>query len=128
MPMDIEWAKDGKTKKLYIVQARAETVKSQQKSSLFKTFTLKEKKSPILEGIAIGDKIAKGEVQIIKSIKEIKKFKEGNILVTSNTTPDWVTIMKKSSGIITDHGGSLEVTSSKWGGAEFRIEIPLIKD
>jgi pyruvate,water dikinase len=104
-PMDIEWAKDGINKKLYIVQARFETVESEKNKSLFQKYKLIEKTKPILKAIAIGEKIATGKVQIIKSIKEIKKFKNKNILVTYNTTPDWVPIMKKASGIITDHGG-----------------------
>ena len=104
-PMDIEWAKDGIDNKLYIVQARPETVKSQEKSQVFHSYSLKEKASPILTGLAIGEEVSVGQVQIIKSIKEIKKFKKGSILVTSNTTPDWVPIMKIAKGIITDHGG-----------------------
>ncbi|KPK32949.1 MAG: phosphoenolpyruvate synthase [Chlamydiae bacterium SM23_39] len=105
MAMDIEWAKDGITKKLYIVQARPETVKSQENPYIFKKFQLTETKKAILEGIAIGESITFGKVQIIKSPKEIKKFQKGNILVTINTSPDWVPIMKKAKGIITDHGG-----------------------
>ena len=104
-PMDIEWAKDGESNKLYIVQARPETVKSQAKSKAFLSYFLKEKAKPIFSGIAIGEAIATGKVQVIKSVKEINKFEKGSILVTFNTTPDWVPIMKKASGIITDHGG-----------------------
>lgn len=105
MPMDIEWAKDGILNKIFIVQARPETVKSQQKDKIYHSFSIKEKTKPILTGIAIGDSITAGKVQIIKSVAEIKKFKKGSILVTSNTTPDWVPIMKIAKGIITDHGG-----------------------
>lgn len=104
-PMDIEWAKDGLENKLYIVQARPETVKSQEKTQLFHSYSIKEKATPLLSGLAIGQSLTVGEVQVIKSIKEIKKFKKGSILVTSNTTPDWVPIMKIARGIITDHGG-----------------------
>jgi pyruvate,water dikinase len=104
-PMDIEWAKDGISKKLYIVQARPETVSSQKEDKMFSSYSLEEKAKPFLKGIAVGESISSGEVQIIKSAKEISKFKEGSILVTSNTTPDWVPIMKKAKGIITDHGG-----------------------
>ena len=104
-PMDIEWAKDGKTKKLFIVQARPETVESQKKSTAFKTYTLKGKGKKILEGLAVGSAVATGKVQIITDIKDIKKFKAGSILVTKTTAPDWVPIMKIASGIITDHGG-----------------------
>lgn len=104
-PMDIEWAKDGITNKLFIVQARPETVQSRVKPAFYQSFVLKEKKAPILTGLSIGESITTGKVQIIKSIKEIGKFKKGSILVTSNTTPDWMPIMKIANGIITDHGG-----------------------
>lgn len=104
-PMDIEWAKDGKTNKLYIVQARPETVHSQEKQGVFKTYSLKEKGKRILEGLAIGQSIAAGKVQVIKNVSEIDKFVPGSILVTTMTSPDWVPIMKKAAGIITDKGG-----------------------
>ena len=104
-PMDIEWAKDGLSKELFIVQARPETVESTKKKNAFVSFSLKEKGKKILSGIAIGDAIAAGKVQVIKNAKDIKKFIPGNILVTTMTTPDWVPIMKMAAGIITDHGG-----------------------
>ncbi len=104
-PMDIEWAKDGITKKLYIVQARPETVQSQKKASEFITYEMKEKKSPILTGLAIGESITTGPVQVISSASHIKTFKPGSILVTPITSPDWVPIMKQARGIITDLGG-----------------------
>jgi len=104
-PMDIEWAKDGRTKDLFIVQARPETVESKKKKGAFVSYTLQEKGKKILSGIAIGEAVASGTVQVIKSVKEIKRFKPGSILVTTMTAPDWVPIMKKAAGIITDHGG-----------------------
>lgn len=108
-PMDIEWAKDGITNKLYIVQARPETVCSNKKHEICKTFSLslkeKERSKILLKGLAIGSQIAAAPVQIIKNVREIDKFKEGSILVTTTTTPDWVPIMKKSAGIITNQGG-----------------------
>ncbi len=104
-PMDIEWALDGKTGELYIVQARPETVQSQKKSSVFKTFSLKKKGKMLLEGLAIGEAIVSGKVQVIRSVTNIKEFKPGSILVTEMTSPDWVPIMKKAAGIITNHGG-----------------------
>jgi pyruvate, water dikinase len=104
-PMDIEWAKDGVSGKLYIVQARPETVESQKISSSFKNYTLEEKSKKLLQGLAIGESIVTGEVQVISSIHEIGKFKKGSILVTPMTTPDWVPIMTQAKGIITDHGG-----------------------
>lgn len=107
-PMDIEWAKDGISQKLYIVQARPETVHSQKKKSQLVTYTLKEKKSllpPLLTGLAIGEAITSGPVQIISDATLIKTFKPGSILVTPITSPDWVPIMQQARGIITDHGG-----------------------
>ncbi len=104
-PMDIEWAKDGETNQLFIVQARPETVQSQTKASSYKTYQMVEKGKEILKGLAIGEAIASGKVQVIKNIKDIEKFEEGSILVTEITSPDWVPIMKKAKGIITDHGG-----------------------
>ena len=104
-PMDIEWAKDGKTKKMFIVQARPETVQSQRKADLFKTYTLKEKGKILCKGLAIGDVIVSGKVQVIKNVSEINRFQAGNILVTEMTAPDWVPIMQMASAIITDHGG-----------------------
>lgn len=104
-PMDIEWAKDGITKKLYIVQARPETVQSQKKASQFVTYEMKEKAAPILTGLAIGESITTGPVQVISTAAHIKSFKPGSILVTPITSPDWVPIMKQARGIITDLGG-----------------------
>ncbi|MFP4528205.1 MAG: phosphoenolpyruvate synthase [Candidatus Kapaibacterium sp.] len=104
-PMDIEWAKDGETGDLYIVQARPETVQSQKKSAKLKSYKLKESGNILASGLAIGEAISSGAAQIIHSPDEIDKFEEGNILVTGMTDPDWVPIMKKSSGIVTDYGG-----------------------
>lgn len=103
--MDIEWAQDGRTKELYIVQARPETVQSRKKGNVFKTYTLQESGQVLIEGLAIGQAIVTGKVQVIRSVSEIKKFKPGSILVTKMTSPDWVPIMKQAVGIITDHGG-----------------------
>ncbi len=104
-PMDMEWAKDGKTGELYMVQARPETVQSRKKAGVLKKYSLKEKGQVLLTGMAVGDGIASGQVCRVKSAKEIAKFKEGSILVAEMTDPDWVPIMKKAKGIITDHGG-----------------------
>jgi pyruvate,water dikinase len=104
-PMDIEWAKDGETNELFIVQARPETVESQKQSCIFNNFSLLEKGKLILKGLAVGGSISTGKVQVIKNIKEINKFQKGSILVTQTTAPDWVPIMKEAAGIITDHGG-----------------------
>ena len=104
-PMDIEWAKDGNTDQLYIVQARPETVQSQKKFNIFKTYQLKKKGKKLIQGLAIGDAVVTGRVQVITSVEKIAQFKKGSILVTKMTSPDWVPIMKQAAGIITDHGG-----------------------
>jgi pyruvate,water dikinase len=104
-PMDIEWAKDGKKGSLYIVQARPETVQSRKEASSLKKYTLKEKGKKLVTGLAIGEAIATGKVCLIMSPEDIEQFKDGSILVTEMTDPDWVPIMKRSGGIITDHGG-----------------------
>lgn len=104
-PMDIEWAKDGNTDKIFIVQARPETVQSRRESTALQHYTLKQKGEPIVRGLSIGDAIASGQVCRIKSAAEIEKFQSGSILVTEMTDPDWVPIMKKAVGIVTDHGG-----------------------
>jgi pyruvate,water dikinase len=107
-PMDIEWAKDGHDKKLYIVQARPETVESKRNLNILEKYVLstKSKKQKILvTGVAIGSKIAQGEIRVIKSVREIEAFKPGQILVTRITDPDWVPVMKMAKAIITDEGG-----------------------
>jgi len=103
-PQDIEWAKDGRDGKLYIVQARPETVHSAEKKNIYKEYDIKTKKEPILTGIAIGDKIGQGRVSIISNVRDMNKFKQGEVLVTKMTDPDWVPIMKIASAIVTDEG------------------------
>lgn len=104
-PMDIEWAKDGVSNSMFIVQARAETVESKKSSKTLKSYKLKQKGKVLTTGIRIGEAIATGRVCKIMSPDNIDDFKDGSILVTEMTDPDWVPIMKKASGIITDHGG-----------------------
>jgi pyruvate,water dikinase len=104
-PMDIEWAKDGESGQLFIVQARPETVQSQKQATALKTYSLKQKGNVILTGLSIGQAIAAGKAQIIKDASEIDKFKDNAVLVTGMTDPDWEPIMKRAAGIITDHGG-----------------------
>ncbi|OHB24835.1 MAG: phosphoenolpyruvate synthase [Desulfuromonadaceae bacterium GWC2_58_13] len=104
-PMDMEWAKDGESGELFIVQARPETVQSRRDAGVLKSYTLEEKGTVLLTGLSIGEAIAAGKVQVIKSASEIERFTPGSILVTGMTDPDWVPIMKKAAGIITDHGG-----------------------
>jgi pyruvate,water dikinase len=104
-PMDMEWAKDGDTGELYIVQARPETVQSQKSSASLKTYKLKETGKQILTGLSIGDAIASGKVCRILSADDIDKVEDNSILVTEMTDPDWVPIMKRVAGIVTDYGG-----------------------
>lgn len=104
-PMDIEWAKDGKEGKLYIVQARPETVHSTADKNIYKEYVLQESGQLIISGTAVGTKIAAGEAKVIKSPKNINQFKRGEVLITEMTDPDWVPIMKMASAIVTDRGG-----------------------
>ena len=104
-PMDMEWAKDGDDGLLYIVQARPETVQSRKEAAQFKTYSLKSRGEKLVSGLAVGQSIVAGRAQVIKSAEEIDRFEEGGILVTGMTDPDWVPIMKKAAGIVTDFGG-----------------------
>jgi len=105
-PMDIEWALDGDEGKIYIVQARPETVASQKKVGVIEEYKLLEKGKTILcEGRAVGKRIGSGEVNILTSIDEMSKFKQGQVLVSDMTDPDWEPIMKKAGAIITNRGG-----------------------
>ncbi len=104
-PMDMEWAKDGRNNKLYIVQARPETVQSQKNFNILEEYKLLEHGKPIVKGASVGSKIGAGKINVIKNIEDIKNFKKGEILVTEMTDPDWVPIMKKASAIVTDRGG-----------------------
>ncbi|MDO8431003.1 MAG: phosphoenolpyruvate synthase [Candidatus Binatus sp.] len=103
--MDIEWAKDGKTGELFIVQARPETVQSRREGAATKTYTLKGKGRRLVTGLSIGEAIASGKVCKLKSPAEIARFEKGAILVTATTDPDWMPIMKRAAAIVTDHGG-----------------------
>lgn len=104
-PMDIEWAKDGDTGELFIVQARPETVQSQVIADSLKTYELREEGERLLVGMAVGQAIAASQACVIKSAAQIDEFVPGSILVTGMTDPDWVPIMKQAAGIITDFGG-----------------------
>ena len=105
-PMDIEWAKDGQTGKLYILQARPETVHAQKTENYIETYTLSENHgTPLVTGVAVGEKIGKGKVHVILDPDKIKDFEAGDILVTSMTDPAWEPIMKRASAIVTDRGG-----------------------
>ncbi|MFH1036450.1 MAG: phosphoenolpyruvate synthase [Patescibacteria group bacterium] len=105
LPMDIEWAKDGETGQLFIVQARPETIHSSETNRSYVQYVLKEKGKLLLSGEAIGSKIASASASIIPNVAQIKKFKKGKILVTHMTDPDWVSIMKQAKAIITEEGG-----------------------
>ncbi len=105
-PMDIEWAKDGVTGELFILQARPETVHAQKKQNFVETYKLSENHgAPLVTGVAVGEKIGHGTVHVLLDPNKLKSFKEGDILVTSMTDPAWEPIMKRASAIITDRGG-----------------------
>jgi pyruvate, water dikinase len=105
MPMDIEWAKDGQTGELFIVQARPETVQSRVDAGVLSTYRLTETGKPLVDGLAIGDAIASGPVVRLESAADGHRFVDGGVLVTGMTDPDWVPIMKRAAAIVTDHGG-----------------------
>ena len=105
MPMDIEWAKDGISNSLYIVQARPETIHAEKKGYEIKEYKLKGSGEVVGEGISVGAKIARGNARVILSTQKLSEFKDGEILITKITDPDWEPIMKKASAIITERGG-----------------------
>ena len=104
-PMDIEWAKDGNDGKLYIVQARPETVRSNEDANVMERFQLNGSSEVLCEGRAIGHKIGKGVVRVLNSIDEMDKVQQGDVLVTDMTDPDWEPIMKRAAAIVTNRGG-----------------------
>jgi pyruvate, water dikinase len=109
-PMDMEWAKDGRTGKLFIVQARPETVQSQRDLSVIEEYNFVNKKDTqrselLVEGRSVGSKIGHGKAHVINDVKDISKFKDGEVLITEMTDPDWVPVMKKAAAIVTNSGG-----------------------
>lgn len=104
--MDMEWAKDGETGRLYLVQARPETVQSARKTATMVRYWLKAKAKAVVQGVAIGGAIATGRACVVPNARDIAHFRDGDILVTETTDPDWVPIMKRAAGIVTDHGGA----------------------
>ncbi len=104
-PMDIEWALDDDDKQLYIVQARSETVQSRRDVNVIEEYKLKEEGHRLVTGTSVGSKIGAGRANKIMSVKDIEDFKEGDVLVTRMTDPDWVPIMKIASAIVADEGG-----------------------
>ena len=104
-PMDMEWARDGKSGQLFIVQARPETVQSRADVGTLKSYAVKDPGPEILRGLSVGSAAVAGRVSIIESARNIDRFVDGSVLVTGTTDPDWVPIMKRASAIVTDHGG-----------------------
>jgi pyruvate,water dikinase len=105
VPMDIEWAKDGKDGRLYIVQARPETVASQRQPGTFETYALKHGGKILASGHAVGEKIASGKVRVVHGAADLAKFEAGEVLVAEATSPDWEPVMKRAAAIVTDRGG-----------------------
>ena len=104
-PMDIEWAKDGITGELFIVQARPETVQSQKSKTVLRSYQLQEKSKVLLTGRSVGEMIGQGKARVILDVPQINLFQAGEVLVTNRTDPDWEPIMKKASAIVTNSGG-----------------------
>ena len=104
-PMDMEWAKDGRTGELFIVQARPETVQSQKRSDTMEIFHLENKGKVLVQGRSVGEKIAQGPIRIVKNVQNLQEVRDGDILVTEKTDPDWEPTMKKTAAIVTNRGG-----------------------
>jgi pyruvate,water dikinase len=104
-PMDIEWAKDGITGELFIVQARPETVESRKDRDVLETYRLQERGRVLVTGRSVGSKIATGPVRVIQNADHLREFQQGEVLVTDKTDPDWEPIMKKAAAIVTNRGG-----------------------
>lgn len=105
-PMDIEWAKDGLTGQLFIVQARPETVVSQKQGNILKTYTLSDNRpEPVVVGRAVGGKVASGKARVIHSVEFLHEFQAGEVLISDMTTPDWEPVMKKAAALVTNRGG-----------------------
>ncbi len=104
-PMDMEWAKDGVTGELFIVQARPETVQSRKAPDTLESYHLTKQGPVLVTGRSVGEKIGQGPVRVIKSVQHIQQFQDGEVLVTDKTDPDWEPIMKKAAAIVTNRGG-----------------------
>jgi len=104
-PMDIEWAKDGLTNQLFIVQARPETVQSQKAGNILRSYSMTEKGKVLVIGRAVGEMVGQGSARVILDVHRLDEFKAGEVLVTNRTDPDWEPIMKKASAIVTNQGG-----------------------
>ncbi|MFI5360946.1 MAG: phosphoenolpyruvate synthase [Elusimicrobiota bacterium] len=104
-PMDIEWAKDGLTGKIYIVQARPETVQSRRSADVMETYRLKRRGAVLVSGHSVGGRIGCGRVRIVRDVQRLTDFQEGEVLVTDKTDPDWEPVMRKAAAIVTNRGG-----------------------
>jgi pyruvate,water dikinase len=104
-PMDVEWAKDGDSDELFVVQARPETVQSRRHGASVTTYRLVEEGKRLVGGLAVGDQIAAGHVFALKGPEDFDRFEDGGVIVTEMTDPDWVPVMRRAAGVITDHGG-----------------------
>ncbi|MGN6806678.1 MAG: phosphoenolpyruvate synthase [Trinickia sp.] len=104
-PMDMEWAKDGASGEMFVVQARPETVQSRRQAGAVKTYRIGSKGRKLLSGVSVGEAVATGAVCVIDNARDIARFVDGAILVTQTTDPDWVPIMRRACAIVTDHGG-----------------------
>src|SRR6185295_8357021 len=104
-PMDIEWGKDGADGRLYVLQARPETVKAGEKVDTLRRYRLKERSEVLATGRAIGQKIGSGPVRVVKTAAEMSSVREGEVLVTDMTDPDWEPVMKRAAAIVTNRGG-----------------------
>jgi pyruvate, water dikinase len=105
MPMDLEWAKDGLDNRIYLVQARPETVASQRNPRVIEQYVVKTNETPRLTGRAVGTSIASGTTRLVRTVEELASFQAGEVLVAQTTTPDWEPVMKLASAIVTDRGG-----------------------
>ena len=105
VPMDIEWAKDGETKEVFIVQARPETVQSQKVGDILETYHLEERGEVLATGKSIGDAIATGKARVITDVSHLSEFKPGEVLISDTTTPDWEPVMRVAAAIVTNRGG-----------------------
>ncbi|KAF0221556.1 MAG: pyruvate water [Geobacteraceae bacterium] len=105
MPMDIEWAKDGRSGELFIVQARPETVQSQKALDFLEIYHLEERGNILAEGTSVGEKIAAGPARVVTDVHRLSEFRQGEILLADTTTPDWEPVMKKAVAVITNRGG-----------------------
>src|SRR3546814_2801979 len=104
-PMDIEWAKDGVSGKLFIVQARPETVKSRAKATQIERFQLEKRGDVVVEGRAIGQKIGSGVARVVRTLDDMNRVQPGDVLVADMTDPDWEPVMKRAAAIVTNRGG-----------------------